>query len=222
MTSTKCPNCGLVNFSNAESCKRCDTSFLTSDLIQESTSQEQTPRRTFGKRIIWVAGMTLTIILIWYFSLRITSNGPDFDQRQSIAKAIAVLDSKGFSREAFILNNLVCFRTTDNWWNINSGHHEAYAATNFPFEIVTLYPEFFEVPKDDTERAAILLHEAQHLMGSGEVAALETTWNEKQKLGWTFALYSETKVWENTRELTLANIPTLFTCGPDQHVDCVQ
>ena len=212
----------MVNFPNAESCKRCDSALLTSDLIQDSTSQEQTTPRTLGKRIVWIAGMTMTIILIWYFSLRITSNGPDFDQRQSIAKAIAVLDSKGFSREAFILNNLVCFRTTDNWWNINSGHHEAYAATNFPFEIVTLYPEFFEVPKDDTERAAILLHEAQHLMGSGEVAALETTWNEKQKLGWTSALYSETKVWENTRELTLANIPTLFTCGPDQHVDCVQ
>jgi hypothetical protein len=164
--------------------------------------------------------MVLTILVICYSSLRLTSDTPNFDQRQEIAKAISIIDSKGFTKESFILGYLTSFRTTDNWWNIQTGHHEAYAATNFPFELVTLYPEFFDVATDDTERAAILLHEAQHLMGSGEIAALDATWREKRKLGWTADRYSDTKVWRNTLELTQNNLPQLFKCGSDQRSDC--
>jgi hypothetical protein len=143
--------------------------------------------------------MVLTILVICYSSLRLTSDTPKFDQRQKISEAISIIDGSGFSKESFILRNLTSFRTTDNWWNIQTGHREAYAATNFPFELVTLYPEFFDVATDDTERAAILLHEAQHLMGSGEIDALDATWREKRKLGWTADRYSDTKVWKNTQ-----------------------
>jgi hypothetical protein len=166
--------------------------------------------------------MSLAVLFICYISLRLTSDAPNFQQRQVISKAIAVLDAKGFSREASVLGTVTSFRTSDNWWNIQTGHKEAYAATNFPFEIVTLYAEFFDVATDDTERAAILLHEAHHLLGSGEEQALESTWRERGRLGWTADAYSGSKVWKNTRELTQNYVPKLFQCGSDQRSDCME
>jgi hypothetical protein len=102
------------------------------------------------------------------------------------------------------------------------GHHDAYAATNFPFEVVTLYPEFFGAAVDDTERGAILLHESYHLLGSGEAAALEGVWRDKKQLGWTADKYSQTRVWKNTQEATAALVPGLFQCGADAQSDCTQ
>ena len=110
--------------------------------------------------------------------------------------------------------------TNDNWWNLHLGHGDAYAATNFPLGVVTLYPAFFTVPVDNTERAVILFHEAQHLMGAGEDAALERVWREKQRIGWTSEAYARTKVWSNTREWTVASLPALFECGPNRRADC--
>jgi len=152
----------------------------------------------------------------------LTSQELNFDRRQALAQAIAVLQTKGFSKQAFVLSHLVNYRDTDNWWNRSVGHHDAYAATNFPFEVVTLYPEFFDSAVDDTERAAILLHESYHLFGSGEAAALEGAWRDKQRLGWTADRYSQTKVWANTRESTMALVPKLFQCGQDGRSDCLQ
>src|SRR5258708_4539395 len=126
--------------------------------------------------------------MVFYLSLLISSDGLQPDQREELRKAIAVLEQHGFNRfqreelrkaiavleqhgfnrETFILKRLTAFRGTDNWWNRYIGHRDAYAATNFPFEVVTLYPEFFTVPVDDTERASVLLHESNHLMGGGE------------------------------------------------------
>ena len=99
---------------------------------------------------------------------------------------------------------------------------DAYAATNFPFEIVTLYPEFFSASVDDTERAAVLLHEAEHLLGAGEERALETAWRSKTQLGWAGPTYSQSKVWNNTKELTQRMVPNLFTCGADGKSDCTE
>ena len=166
--------------------------------------------------------MTLTILFVGYMSLLLTSDELGFDQRQIVAKATAVLEQKGFAKQAFVLGHLVKYRKTDNWWNLYQGHRDAYAATNFPFEVVTLYPEFFDTAVDDTERASILLHESYHLFGSGEEAALEGAWREKQRLGWTADKYSRTKVWNNTRELTAISVPKLFQCGPDGHSDCLR
>ena len=120
-----------------------------------------------------------------------------------------------------MLRHFAHFRGTDNWWNRYMGHREAYAATNFPFEIVTLYPEFFDVSTDDNERAVILLHESYHLFGHGEAATLEGVWRNKSKLDWTAEKYEKTKVWKNTREATLSLVPELFRCGPDAQSDCV-
>ena len=74
--------------------------------------------------------------------------------------------------------------------------------------------------EDDVERASILLHEAQHLRGRGEVAALAEVWRVKKRLGWTEARYSNTRVWKNTREWTHAALPALFACGVDLESDC--
>jgi hypothetical protein len=166
--------------------------------------------------------MTATILLIVYISLRLTSDYPGFEQRQAIERAIAVIETRGFSREGFVLKYLATFRTSDNWWNIQTGHKEAYAATNFPFEVVTLYPEFFNVATDDTERAAILLHETKHMLGSGEEGALRATWAEKEKLGWTADKYSQTKVWENTRDLTKTYAPELIVCDQSSLGGCAR
>jgi len=149
-----------------------------------------------------------------------TSDGLQPQQREEVQKAIVVLDQHGFSREVFILKHLTAFRATDNWWNRYIGHREAYAATNFPFEIVTLYPEFFSVPVDDNERAAVLLHESCHLMGSGEEAALGATWRNKRQLGWTIDRYKQTRLWNATEPLTRAQFPYMFQCGADGQSDC--
>jgi hypothetical protein len=83
-----------------------------------------------------------------------------------------------------------------------------------------LYPPFFEVAVDDTERAAILLHESYHLFGADEATALQGVWIEKARIGWTESQYGQTRVWKNTREWTAATIPALFECGFDGKSDC--
>jgi hypothetical protein len=183
---------------------------------------EGVEKRSLLRRLGWIMGTTLIILIAAYFSLLMTSDDLPFEQRQIVTSAIAVLRQKGFERQAFVLDNLVKYRGADNWWNRYVGHHDAYAGTNFPFEVVTLYPEFFGTAVDDTERAAILLHESYHFLGSGEATALEGVWREKQKLGWTADKYGRTKVWNNTRELTTAGVPKLFQCGTDEHSDCLQ
>ena len=223
----KCLQCGLVNFANDENCRRCGAALNPGGAIEEhsiesAASEGKGKKRSLGQRLLWVLGMTLLILFMGYMSLLVTSDDLGFDRRQTVTKAIAVLEQKGFTKQAFVLEHLVKYRKTDNWWNRYLGHRDAYAATNFPFEIVTLYPEFFDTAVDDTERAAILLHESYHLFGSGEEAALEGAWREKQRLGWTADKYSQTKVWNNTRELTTSSVPKLFQCGPDGHSDCVR
>ena len=220
----KCVHCGLVNTGSDELCRRCGTPLARDERV-ESGPVEPVPgapveRRGFLKRVMWILGATLTALMISYSSLLLSSNALQLEQREKVQKAIAILQQQGFNREAFILNRLTVFRATDNWWNKYIGHRDAYAATNFPFEVVTLYPEFFDVPVDDRERAAVLLHESCHLMGDGEEAALQTTWRNKQRLGWTADRYHQTRVWDETEKLTRASLPYLFQCGADGQSDC--
>ena len=221
----KCANCGLVNTGADELCRRCGSP-LTGEgpgeqsPVQKTVEETNPPKRGFLKRLTWIVGATLLALLICYASLLISSDGLQPDQRAQVQSAIAVLEQQGFNREAFILKHLSVFRSTDNWWNRYVGHRDAYAATNFPFEVVTLYPEFFDVPVDDKERAAVLLHEACHLMGAGEDAALESTWRDKRRIGWTADRYHQTRVWDATEKLTRASFPYMFQCGADGQSDC--
>jgi hypothetical protein len=217
----KCGHCGLVNTQSDETCRRCGA--LLSDAPTESEPVENKVKsRGIGRRLVWILGTTILLLFICYLSLLLTSNDLEYDKRKTVERAIMVLAQSGFDRQVFVLKHLVKYRRTDNWWNRYVGHHDAYAATNFPFEVVTLYPEFFDVAIDDNERAAVLLHEAYHLFGSGEQAALEQTWREKHRIGWTEDRYGQTKVWANTKELTMAQLPRLFQCGAEGKSDCVQ
>ena len=221
MNSLKCPRCKLVNFAGEEICKRCGT-LLTNGKggALDENADKGRGRFRLIKRALVVLGTVLGVLLIFYGSLLKSSDPLSYDEQQVVKSSIGVLEQSGFSREAFVLRNFVAFRSTDNWWNGWVGHREAYAATNFPFEVVTLYPEFFNTASDDTERAAILLHESYHLFGSKEAAALEATWRNKKRLGWTKERYAQTKVFRNTRELTLNQVPQLFRCGLESNADC--
>jgi len=222
MNRRKCPQCGLVNPAADETCRRCDSSLTEVESVIAEPPPPPIKKRKAALRVGWILGTTLTILFAAYLSLLLTSEDLPYEERQTVKAAISILEQRGFSRQAFVLKHLVKYRATDNWWNSYLGHRDAYAATNFPFEVVTLYPEFFDTTVDDTERAAILLHESHHLFGSGEEAALEGVWRVKSRLGWTAAKYGATKVWTNTRDLTTAAAPQLFSCGNDGHADCTQ
>ena len=181
-----------------------------------------TQPRGFGRSVLWILGTTLTIIVIAFLSLLITSDGLTHEQERTVNEAVAVVARGGFEREARILRSVVFYRSSDNWWNKHVGHQNAYAATNFPFAVVTLYPAFFRYPVDATERGAILLHESHHVFGADERTALQRVWLDKRRLGWTAQQYSRTRVWRNTKEWTNGAIPVLFQCGDDQQSDCVE
>lgn len=231
MSSTKCHACGVINFANSQTCRRCGTELPPIDVVPGPPSSVQGARkaapqidegRSFGRWVLWVLGVTATILISCYVSLLASSDGLSVEERRAVTSAIDELDRAGFSRESFALRHLVSFRSTDNWWNNYVGHQTAYAATNFPFAVVTLYPTFFKYPVDDVERATILLHESYHLLGGDEREALQQVWIEKSRLGWTSARYSHTRVWKNTREWTAGSVPVLFRCGEDQQSDCLE
>ena len=177
--------------------------------------------RSFGRWVLWIAGVTMTILVSAYASLLLTSEPLSDGERQIVAEAIDVLDGAGFAREASSLRRVASLRRTDNWWNRYVGHATAYAATNFPFGVITLYPTFFKYPVDDIERATILLHESYHLYGNDEKLTLQQVWMAKARLGWMASNYGHTRVWKNTREWTLAEIPSIFSCGEDGTSDCL-
>ncbi len=222
----KCANCGLVNAAADEVCRRCGASLSGDDetvareAVPVSFAATDRPKRSFLRRVAWVCSATTIALIIAYASLLLTSNGLQADQRAKVQAAIAQLQQHGFDREAFVLKDLTVFRSSDNWWNRYLGHRDAYAATNFPFEVVTLYPEFFEVIVDDRERAAVLLHEGRHLLGDGEEEALQSSWKRKAALGWTADRYKQTRVWAATERLTKAQFPYMFQCGSDGQSDC--
>jgi len=185
-----------------------------------ATVHAPAPSRRLRNRVAFVAVTIVFASFAWSRSLLMTSTPVAADQLPVVMRSVDLIEHAGFSKEAFVLRYLANYRATDNWWNIHVGHSQAYAATNFPLGVVTLYEPFFSVTVDDTERAAILLHEAQHLLGASETAALETTWRQKSRLGWTEDKYGETKVWRNTREWTISDVPSLFQCGADGQSDC--
>ena len=217
MKNLKCTACGLVNFSSAGECRRCGVALAEC----AGEGAEEAPRRRSLKRRA-LAGVVLSLFALigFYVSLLETSEGANLDQREPVRRAVDLIEDGGLTRDAFLLRRLANYRTTDNWWNRYVGHGEAYAATNFPFEIITLYPQFFDTATDDTERAVILLHEARHLAGGGEEEACASVWRDKWRLGWTKERYGGTRVWQNVSEYTRRHAPQLFTCGQDGAQDC--
>ena len=181
-----------------------------------------TPPRGFARSLLLIAGTTLTIVVVAFLSLLMTSEGLSDEQQRIGTGAVALGEWCVSTRQSRVLRGVVFYRSSDNWWNTHVGHQNAYAATNFPFAVVTLYPGFFRVSVDATERAAILLHESHHVFGADERTALQRVWIDKRRLGWTAPLYNRTRVWRNTKEWTNGAIPVLFQCGDDRQSDCVE
>ena len=134
----------------------------------------------------------------------------------------SIIGEKGFTAEVFFLKNLTSFRSNDNWLNASVEKENAYAATNYPFEIMTIYADFYEIPVDDTERAAILLHEARHLFGADEKDAYTYVWKNRFKLGWTKENYLKSVVWINVRKQTKEVNPEIFQCPEKLYGDCTE
>jgi hypothetical protein len=232
MESRKCPRCGLVNWAEGGACKRCDAALdARAQPVRGAQSRgdarveegaEESRRGGLWRRALVVLSIVALFFVGAYASLIFTSEPVTAEQRQRVERAIALLEERGLGERTYALRHLVSYRTTDSWWNRWNGHRDAYAATNFPFEVVTLYPDFFTKPVDDTERAVVLLHEAYHLAGGGEETASAGVWRDKQRLGWTRDVYGRTRVWQNVREFTAQSAPRLFRCGDDGKSDCLE
>lgn len=214
----KCPNCKLVNFEHSTECGRCKCDLVEVASIAHKSDEPMLSK--ILKRCAIFVVVCVFAILGFYLSMVFTSDPLKPVERQSINKAIAILDAKGFSREVFLLNYLTSFRGNDHWLNASVEKENAYAATNYPFAIMTIYPDFFEHSTDDVERAAILLHEAKHLEGMDEKAAYEYVWKNRQKLGWTRETHGGSAIWNNVRKQTKEVTPELFVCAFNDFGDC--
>ena len=217
----KCPNCNLVNFLEAEVCRRCEADLKT---IRAIETNFQSRKSSILVKILWRAIICAVVVILtifgFYLSLIFTSASLKYDEKTKLNEAIRVLEGKGFTAEIILLNNLTSFRSNDNWLNASIEKENAYAATNFPFEIMTLYPDFFSVPVDEVERAAIILHEAQHLKGADEKEAYEFVWKNRAKIGWTKEKYEGSVIWRNVRKQTKEYVPNLFVCDINDYSDC--
>ena len=216
----KCPNCRLVNFTDATVCARCQADLI--EVSSENGKAKSALKTKILKRAATCAAVCALAIFGFYLSLLFTSKPLSYDEKQDVKSATAILEEKGFSGEVFLLKYLTSFRGDDNWLNASTKEENAYAATNFPFEIMTVYPDFFNYPVDDTERAAILLHEAQHLKGADEKQAYEFVWKNRKKLGWTKDKYYDSVVWRNVRRQTKEFAPDLFVCDINEYGDCTE
>ncbi len=159
-------------------------------------------------------------ILVFYASLVFSADALTTDQHSQVEGAIEILHSSGFKDEAFLLKRIVVFRSNDNWLNASVEKENAFAATNFPFGIITLYADFFERTVDDTERAAILLHEVRHVLGEDEKQAYEFVWKNRQKIGWVHDDYRGTELWAIVLKQTREHVPLLFICEFNIDNDC--
>ena len=215
----KCRDCQLVNFARTVNCSRCGSSL---ESVPEQSVADNNFGNTFRRRATICVLVCIVLLAGFYISLIGSARSLSWEQEQTVQNAISLLRDKGFSDEAFLLENFAAFRGTDNWLNASVAKENAYAATNFPFEIITLYPDFFTYPIDDTERAAILLHEAKHLSGKDEHDAYEFVWRHRKQLGWTADKYARSPVWQNIRQQTRDNVPLLFVCDANNFGDCTQ
>jgi len=215
----KCIECGLINYSTAQNCIRCDSSLGESENI---SSKRGFLKSTFVRRSLICLTVVLIAVAGFYASLVISADRLTSDKKAGVGEAIDYLEAKGFSDEVFLLRNVTAFRGNDNWLNATVAKENAYAATNFPFEIITVYPDFFTYPLDTVERAAILLHEAKHLEGKDEREAYEFVWKNHKRLGWTGELYSESVVRREIRKQTKEYVPSLFVCDFNEFGDCTE
>ncbi len=161
-------------------------------------------------------------LVSFHLSLVATSAPVTFEEKEVVSRAIDLLEAKGFETEVFLLRHTTTFRSTDHWLNGLAVNENAFAATNFPFQIVTLYPDFYTKTADDTERAMVLLHEAQHLLAKDETAAYAYVWQRRGRLGWTQLTHGTTNTYVTIEQQTRENAPGLFNCPSNFWNDCTE
>lgn len=223
MNNRKCPACSLVNFATDARCRRCDAPLANAKFAADvdaenkyvlpanSIDADRKPKfGTFRQRVAMTILVLIGSLVALHLSLLFTSDPITAEERQIVLRAVSVLEARGFADDAWLLRRIASFRQNDHWLNATVGHADAFAATNFPFEIVTLYPEFFTAPIDDTERAAILLHEVRHLRGGGEEDAFTHVWQLRHQLVWTEETYAGTAVWNSTIDAMHEYTPELL------------
>lgn len=215
----KCPDCQLINYASANTCVRCG---MTLGERENIASNQGFLKPSLPKRVVVCVAVLLAAIAGFYASLLFSADKLGPAEQAQIDAAIGVLEEKGFDDEAFLLRNVAVFRSNDNWLNASVEKESAYAATNFPFEIVTIYPDFFKFAHDEVEMAAILLHESKHLQGMDEKEAYEFVWKNRERLGWTADGYSASPIWRETRKLTREYVPILFVCEMNDFSDCTE
>ena len=215
----RCSRCDLINYATARLCTRCGVILGESENI---SSNRGFHKSVIAKRASVCIAVLRATLLGFYTSLVLSADKVAVEEAAQIEIAIRLLEQKGFNDEAFLLRHLAVFRANDNWLNASVEKENAYAATNFPFEIVTVYPDFFQYTVDDVERAAILLHESKHLQGKDEKDAYEFVWKSRERLGWTLEKYSRSVIWRETRKLTKEHSPSLFVCDFNDYGDCTE
>jgi len=171
--------------------------------------------------LTYLANGVLAVVLL-FETMIVTSLPLAPHQAETVERAVKILDQKGFDREAFVLRNISVKRSSDNWLNQIFERENAFAATNMPFGILTIYPDFYKRTKDDTERAMILLHEARHMLGSDEHTAYSYVWKNREKLGWTQMSHGSGEVYTTVEEQTRSNAPELFNCPDRLWSDCTE
>jgi len=174
------------------------------------------------KRAVVCIGVCIITVITFYLSLLFSAKPLSLEERAHVEASVAILERAGFVDEVWYLRNFTFFRANDNWLNAMVPKENAYAATNYPFEIMTVYPDFFVYTVDDVERAAILLHEARHLQGFDETDAYEFVWKNKAKFGWTRENYRGSVVWKNVRKQTMEVAPGMFICEFNEMGDCYE
>lgn len=177
---------------------------------------------SFARALARHAFTAFLAVTVFYCSLLLTSAPVSQEDSNAIDRAINLLDEKGFSREVFLLRHVATFRGSSNWLNKLSEDENSYAATNFPFEIITVYPDFYAKATDDTERSMILLHEAQHLLMGSETAAYAYVWRERHRLGWTQLSHGMTPTFVTVELQTREYAPELFSCSAKLWNDCTE
>jgi hypothetical protein len=210
----KCPECGFDGRFTGVAKRRCGI------CNRGSGAPERSVFSSITARLSTFLLVCIATIAGFYASLVYSAAPLTADQRNTVNSAIDLLEAKGFSDEVFLLRNAAAFRSNDNWLNASVEKENAYAATNFPFGIVTLYPEFFERTSSNVERAAILLHETKHIQGDDEKAAYEYIWRNRKKLGWDGPEFNGTEMWINVRKQTAEYSPNLFICELNVANDC--
>lgn len=218
----QCPRCNLNNSNHAKSCVKCLFAFKEVSTASAYEHKNKSILSTILRRAVICMIVCVLAICGFYFSLVFSAEPLTGEKHENINRAISILEEKGFTNEVFYLKYFTVFRGSDNWLNDTVAKENAYAATNYPLEIMTVYDDFFTYTTDDVERAAILLHEAKHLQGFDESAAYEFVWKNKKQLGWTKENYQKSVVWREIRKQTREYAPNLFVCDFNEAGDCTE